>query len=156
MSDASQREDELGRSYRASLILHIVFLAAPLVYVGVIVVLADREMLPRYRQGETLRWLFPTLLAVASMGLLVSREFFARRGAVASVRRGQSVAESLATAHVMRNAVNETIAVFGLLVYVLNADVWQAVPFIAVGFLALVRGRPNRTEWRRAVTKGRR
>jgi uncharacterized membrane protein len=155
MSNANPHEDELERSYRASLILHGVFLAAPLVYVGVIYVLDGDDMLPRYREGETLRWLIPTLLGALSVALIFSREKFARRGAQTSIKRGQSVAEALAAAHVMRNAINETIAVFGLLVYMLNADVWQSVPFIAVGFLALVRGRPNKSEWRKIVTKGR-
>jgi ABC-type sugar transport system permease subunit len=149
MSNTDPHEAELERSYRASLILHVVFLAAPLAYVAVIYALASNDMLPRYRAGETMRWLIPTLLGVLSVALIVTR------GAQASLKRGQSVAEALAAAHVMRSSINETIAVFGLLVYMLNADAWQSVPFIAIGFLALVRERPNKTEWRRAVTKGR-
>ena len=155
MSNTDPHEAELDRSYRASLILHVVFLAAPLAYAGVIYALASSEMVPRYREGETLRWLIPTLLGVLSVALIVTRGFWARRGAQASLKRGQSVAEALAAAHVIRSSINETMAVFGLLVYMLNADAWQSVPFIAVGFLALVRERPNKTEWRRAVTKGR-
>ena len=153
----AQQDRDLEKAYRASLLIHAVFLVAPAVYVVLIMVLDGNEMLPhdRFREGATLRWLAPTVLAAATVGVLFSREFWARRGARSALRRGQTVAEALATAHLMRNSFNELIAVFGLLVYLLTANVWHAVPFIVVGSLALVRARPRKEQWRRMVTRGR-
>jgi hypothetical protein len=152
---ASSSDDaELQRAFKASLIIHVAFLIAPVFYAIAMVVLDDMRMKPRLDEGLHLFVL--GAFALVAVVLLLLRERLAVQGARTALNQGQGIPESLAAAHVMRSSMNETVAVLGLVGFLLTANLGVSLAFVGVGLFALLRGRPIKNEWRRAVTKGRR
>jgi hypothetical protein len=149
-----QDDAELNRSFKASFVIHIAFMVAPVVYAVAMVVLNGKGMKPRLDDG--LHVVVLAGFAGIVVLLLLMRERLAIRGARSALAQGQGIAESLATSHVIRASLNETVAVLGLGGFLLTANLGVALALVAVGLFALVRGRPIKDEWRSAVTKGRR
>ena len=149
-----QDEAEFEKAFKASFIVHIAFIIAPVVYAVAMIVLDDMRMKPRF--DEELHGFVLGGFAVVSVILLLLRERLATQGARSALKQGQGIAESLAAAHIMRSSMNETVAVLGLVGYLLTANMGVSAAFMGVGLFALVRGRPIKSEWRAAVMKGRR
>lgn len=149
-----QNDAELNRSFKASLILHVAFMVAPVIYAITAVILDDMRMQPRLDEG--LHVLVLVGFAVVSVALFLLRVRFALAGTRTALSQGQSIPESLAAGHVIGAAINETIAVLGLVAYLLTANLGISLAFMGVGLFALYRGRPIKDEWRAVVTKGRR
>jgi hypothetical protein len=147
-----QNDAELNRSFKPSLVIHIVFMVAPVIYAIAMVMLDDKRMKPRLDDGKHVIVLAG--FAAISVLLFLLRERLAVRGARSALAQGQSIAESLATSHMIRASMNETVAVAGLMAFLLTANLGVGIGFVAVGLFALVRGRPIKDEWRRAITKG--
>ena len=149
-----QADQELNKNFKVTSVVHLVFMVAPVIYALIIAFLADKSMLPQL--DERLHAVVLGTVATAAVVLLLVRERLSPAGARAALAKGQSVPEALAAAQLMRSAINETVAVLGLVAFLLTAKMGLSLVFIAVGLFALVRTRPNKDEWRAAATKGRR
>jgi len=148
-----QDDQEFDKSFRVTFVVHLVLMIAPVLFALVIAFLGDKQMFPHLIEATHVVVL--SVLAIIAVALLVVRERMATAGARSALDSGQSALGALAAAQLMRSAINETVAVLGLLAFLLTANMGMSLVFIAVGLFALVRTRPNKEEWRKA-TRGRR
>ena len=147
-------EQKLNKVFKSTVIVHWAFTAFPVILALVLAFLGDREMFPHLIESTHVVVL--SVLAAGSLVLLLMRERWAVKGARSSLTAGQSAPEAMAAAHLIRSTVSVTVAVLGLLGFMLTANMGMALVFVAVAFYALVRGRPDKDEWRRGISKGRR
>lgn len=146
--------EELDRVFRRTQVVFWAFLAAPLAYIAAMFVLSGIGQEPVFDEGWTL-YILVGILAVASAVQIAAREYMAKRTIRQARDRGQNVSEALAAAETMKMALTESIAVYGLFMFLLTAELWLALPFIFIGALALYASRPRKDRWREAAKEER-
>ena len=129
--------------------------AAPFGYVGVLFLLPAIGLDPVFDDEDSMRYVVVAVLAVVSTVGLTAREYLTKRTVQQSRDRGESIWDALATGELMRMTINESVAIYGLVIYVLTMEPGLAVPFISVAAVALYLSRPRRDLWREAAKEER-
>jgi hypothetical protein len=131
------------------------FQAAPLAYVAALVVLRSMERPAWLEEQPSLQYVAAAVMGLVSIAQLRVREPVARRTAAQSRARGDGLWESQAAAELARMSLNEAIAIYGLVVFLLTAKLWLALPFMLLGAVALYVSRPQKHRWRDAAKEER-
>lgn len=145
---------ELDRVFKRTQVVFWAFLAAPFAYVAAMFAIQAIEQEPVIDDGWT-RNVVVTVLAAVSAVQLASRGYMAKRTLRQARSRGETMWEALATAEIMRMTLAESVAVYGLVLFLVTTEFWTALPFILVGTMALYASRPRKDHWREAAKEER-
>ena len=147
-----QDHRELDGNFRKTYLVHLILMIVPMIASPMIAVIANRSAFSFLDQHVHV----PVLgtLAVVAVVLLFIREQTSAARALRVLTATRSVPKALAAAQLMRSAINEAVALLGLLAFLLTGNMGMSLVFVGVGFFALVRTRPLKHEWRSATTKG--
>ena len=130
MSTSVRGFDSVFRRTRA---VFWAFQAAPFATIAVLFYLRSLERRGWFEEQPSLQYVIVAVLALASLAQLRVRETVARRTAEQSRSRGESAWEAQAAAELARMALNEVIAIHGLVAFLITANLWLALPFMLLG-----------------------
>jgi hypothetical protein len=110
---------------------------APLIYGGVLLVYRS-VVDPKFPLESAFLLLFAAALGAAGLGLLVTAHYGPRLMVRTAIKRGRPHEQAVLSPLIFRASAYSNIAVFGLILGVMGASWMVYVPFLGVGFVALL------------------
>jgi uncharacterized membrane protein len=124
------------------------FLAASLVYAGILAILHARGTRLIEIEAGTLN-LFTVALVIAGAVTLLQGFAFSRRMLMMAKNRAHSnVDQTLYNAHILRSASFEAVSIYGLMLGIMGAMLPVVVTFFAVSLGVMVATFPTGDRWR--------
>lgn len=156
-----KKPQSLEAAFSRTRILHMVFLAAPILYTGVVYGLKQFAM--PSDSGfvgvdeniyQLLYWANWFVLLVASVMIFFVLPRFSSPLVVAEKYKDASAElfwESIQRGHFLKVGWIMFVAIFALTLFLLNGNFLNFVPFMAIVFILLLLNFPRRAEWDRAT-----
>jgi hypothetical protein len=143
--------------FQTNRVLHMTFVAAVFVYIAVAEIIrwGDSEFAERggfVALGDEI-WLVRGILVVVSgIQLVLTHTLYGDAFVRNTIRRSKDVTDetvivSLQSTFIVRLALAESVAIYGLVLYMMNGERLDLYAFCAAALLNLLFIRPQRSEW---------
>ena len=145
--------NEDPRYLRKARLISLAFLAAPLVYIGILVIVHLSGTVSVELDNGTLNLFTVVLLVLGAFSLIQGFLFPRRVIRMARNRAPTNADQSIYGAQILRYACFEAISIYGLMLGILGSKLPILVPFFVVSLVAMVATFPNEDRWRSMRTE---